>query len=411
MIKKLTQAQIDRLPYYVKKWTDIGLSTDKTNKEEAEKYIIESYKLAGLNPPEKIVWCGSPLSQTLVRAIILEDKNLMEKIEVSIPDSFWYSITDSVKKSVRESAGQSIRGSILSGIGDIVGENVWYSVVDSVWNEVRDSIRNSVAPSVWDIVRRIIFDSVSNNVWNSVLFRVVHSIREDVLSNVGQNVLIPSSVEQSILSSFEQTIYGYHDAYWLAFYDFFREELQLKKQTNILKGLSGLSKHCGWVLPHEKICWASERYCLLNRDERGKLHSLTSPAILYPDGWAIYAIHGIRVKEKVVLNPELITIKEIEEENNTEIKRLMIDRFGLDRFFIESGLKKLHEDKFGILYLRELPNDEPIVAVKVKNSTAESDGTFKDYFLRVPPDCKTAEEAVAWTFGFENGKYKPVIET
>ncbi len=49
--------------------------------------------------------------------------------------------------------------------------------------------------------------------------------------------------------------------------------------------------------------------------------------------------------------------------------------------------------------------------VKVVNSAPEPDGTFKDYFLRVPPTMQTARQAVAWTFGKESHEYAPVLET
>jgi hypothetical protein len=55
--------------------------------------------------------------------------------------------------------------------------------------------------------------------------------------------------------------------------------------------------------------------------------------------------------------------------------------------------------------------DEPLVMVKVRNSTPEPDGAYKDYFLRVPPTMRTAREAVAWTFGLEAEDYKPTQET
>lgn len=61
---------------------------------------------------------------------------------------------------------------------------------------------------------------------------------------------------------------------------------------------------------------------------------------------------------------------------------------------------------------KEQPNDEPIVVVRVKNSTAEPDGTFKDYFIRVPPTITNASHAVAWTFGIEPHEYyDPMLET
>ena len=45
------------------------------------------------------------------------------------------------------------------------------------------------------------------------------------------------------------------------------------------------------------------------------------------------------------------------------------------------------------------------------HSTPEPDGSVKKYMLRVDPKCRTAREAVAWTFDMEAGEYAPAIET
>jgi hypothetical protein len=49
--------------------------------------------------------------------------------------------------------------------------------------------------------------------------------------------------------------------------------------------------------------------------------------------------------------------------------------------------------------------------VEVRNSTPEPDGSVKHYWLRVPPHCKTASKAVAWTFGLSVKDYAPKRET
>lgn len=72
-IEKLTPAQTARFPEFIDKWTQIGLSTEPANRPEAEAGIVAAYKVAGLCAP-KIVWCSSPLSQGLTRAIILDHK-------------------------------------------------------------------------------------------------------------------------------------------------------------------------------------------------------------------------------------------------------------------------------------------------------------------------------------------------
>ena len=49
--------------------------------------------------------------------------------------------------------------------------------------------------------------------------------------------------------------------------------------------------------------------------------------------------------------------------------------------------------------------------VKVVNSTPEYDGTFKDYFLRVPPEMTRARQAIAWTFDKKETDYDPELQT
>ena len=49
--------------------------------------------------------------------------------------------------------------------------------------------------------------------------------------------------------------------------------------------------------------------------------------------------------------------------------------------------------------------------VEVRNSTPESDGSRRTYFLRVPPVMQTPREAVAWTFGLGTVEYRPEAES
>ena len=37
--------------------------------------------------------------------------------------------------------------------------------------------------------------------------------------------------------------------------------------------------------------------------------------------------------------------------------------------------------------------------------------TKRQYFLRVPPEMRTAREAVAWSFGIDPDDYVPAVET
>jgi hypothetical protein len=237
--------------------------------------------------------------------------------------------------------------------------SVWDSVGDSVWDSVRASVGASVG------------DSVGDSVWNSG--------------------------------------YGQHDTNWLAFYRYFHDECGLIAETEKLSGQWKVCKSAGWYLPFKNICLISERHNILHLDEQGRLHNPNGIALAYPDGWGVYAVHGVRLPEWIITEPEKITIDNITTESNAEIRRVMIDKFGADKY-AQSG-KVIQSDEFGTLYRREVQGDEPIVMVKVTNSTPEPDGSFKDYYLRVPPETKTAHEAVAWTFGMSAKEYLPEYQS
>jgi len=134
-------------------------------------------------------------------------------------------------------------------------------------------------------------------------------------------------------------------------------------------------------------------------------------AALESDIENLYFWHGVMVPAFVVVRPDWITVKHIETEENAEVRRIMIERYGMARYLVDSGAKEIHHDDFGTLYSKEIPGDEPLVMVKVVNSTAEPDGSFKDYFLRVPPTVTRAREAVAWTFDVPEEQYEPVLQT
>lgn len=203
--------------------------------------------------------------------------------------------------------------------------------------------------------------------------------------------------------------YGSFEASWLSFYSYFMEVCDV--DCSILEGLFETAKECGWWWPFEDTVIITPKPTLINRDEQGRLHSLTGAAVLYPDGFGVWAVHGVRVPKDIIEDPSSITPERIQKETNAEVRRVMIDKYGKDRYIIDSKAKIISEDDYGVLYSAGLPGDEALVMVKVVNSTPEPDGSFKDYFLRVPPTIKTAREAVAWSFEVDEKKYKVQIET
>jgi hypothetical protein len=117
------------------------------------------------------------------------------------------------------------------------------------------------------------------------------------------------------------------------------------------------------------------------------------------------------VPKWIVEQPQKITVENIDAEKNVEIRRIMLTRFGEARYLERNHAQLVGEDEYGKLYRRELEGDEPLVMVRVENGTPELDGTRKSYWLRVPPNITTAQEAVAWTFDTKAKDYQPQVQT
>ena len=166
---------------------------------------------------------------------------------------------------------------------------------------------------------------------------------------------------------------------------------------------------------------------------RKRLHNAEGPA-LRCDVENLYFWHGVLVPAFVVVRPEWITLKHIENELNAEVRRIMIDRYGPKKYLEDSGATVIQEcasDHYLIglrsarLLRKEVPDDEPIVMVDLLNYTPEPDGSTKRYLLRVDPNAYSGDAskdclaAVASTWRNQDGSlafkrpqdYAPVFES
>ena len=235
-------------------------------------------------------------------------------------------------------------------------------------------------------------------------------------------------------------------ASFCAYAEAMRDVLKLKlPQFEKYQAWEDAAIHGGFRVMHPEFCIVSDFPAEIHVDEQNRPHNDHGPSHRWRDGWALYHVHGVRVDDWIVEHPERITVQAIESETNAEVRRVMTERYGTARYLLDSGAVAVATDDYGVLYRKEVPDDEPIVMVRVLNTTPEPDGSlsraeaekvfgasavqrsldimrsidhpvsgeprWKDYMLRVPPTAGTAHEAVAWTFGKSVDDYAPSIES
>lgn len=172
---------------------------------------------------------------------------------------------------------------------------------------------------------------------------------------------------------------------------------------------------CNGFIIHNNICICVERptkVVVTGTDEAPRFHNTSGPALEYKDGFKAWVYKGIIVDKRIIEFPHTITAAEILTSENIERRRVLLEMYGTERFLMDSNAEMIDKSKHGSLYRKRLAGDEPLVMVRVKNATPEADGTYKEYFLRVPPNMTTAKQAVAWTFNMDEDKmYAPTIQT
>jgi len=187
---------------------------------------------------------------------------------------------------------------------------------------------------------------------------------------------------------------------WKARLDFFSTEYPFGPITRFTNEEGNLHKDDGpaYITP-TRITWY----------RNGKKHGLDA------DKWGSisYYYEGVRIPPHFYTKPDSLTITEVLAHPNTEVRYVGIKIVGMDRVLDSENTTIIHKDKQKNQILFQIKGifDEPVSYVKVVNSTQEPDGTYKDYYLCVPPTVKTCQQAVAWTFRLEEQEYQPEQET
>lgn len=165
------------------------------------------------------------------------------------------------------------------------------------------------------------------------------------------------------------------------------------------------------VYPYSTIAIAVHPAPTVNLDPEGRPHGEDGPALQWADGTRIFAWHGQLVPPTLIEEGAPVGRSRIARERDPLHRSVLIERYGLGRYLLESGASEIDAGTCGRLYRLPQHWNEPIVAVRVVNHTPEPDGSFREFWLRVPPTIVTARQAVAWTFDLPLAEYDPVAES
>lgn len=217
--------------------------------------------------------------------------------------------------------------------------------------------------------------------------------------------LDPSKSKNDIL---QEMSYGAHEAAWLSFYNYFQEAVGLDC-CNKLQGLMDLAKYTGWVSFYEDVVVFQHRPSKIKMDDQNRLHCEDGPAILYPDGYSIYAWHGQTIPADWIEKKDQMDPATAINWPNVEQRRAAAEIIGWAKVLDQLKSKVIDKDgdpEIGELHEVNIPDIGRERFLKVQC------GTGRTFALPVPPTMKTALEAQAWTWGMDVKEFKrPEVRT
>jgi hypothetical protein len=362
-LPRLSAFQKAALASYGERWSALRRSTSPVDRHEAEAGVAIAYEAAGLAPPREIIWGASPR----------EIANLW----VTAHDAGGENVRSLVVDLVRRKAEAAVDRAIGVAVRTALAEEPRLSRVPAFCTSIDEAVARDCA---------------------------------GIKPTLGKRLDALVSLRRRPSLGFPAASFGFQATSSLGVLEYFHDVCGLRRQTSALSGLWQVAKNAAWILPHERMCWLSERPTIIRSDTNGRLHAADGPALSFRDGWSVYAWKGVLVPPSIIERPERINVRSIAANHDPQIRRCMIDILTPQRFIAEGGADRVSQDETGILW-RQRWRWEAWAAVEVVNGTAEADGTHKRYFLQVPPTVRSAREAVAWTYGLTEQRYRPKLRT
>jgi hypothetical protein len=402
----LTPEERSHLAEVRARWTSFGFSTKPSDRDATRRAIESIYDAAGLGAPH-LVWCGSPLSLMLTANLVLWSESyrawfgwqrthaLRDRVSGSIRDSVETSLEYSVRDARQRGAWRHFFGH--------TDPAPWTSVTEPFRRSAQQSLSTAVTPLVEDWVvetarRALELSPVFSSVRDGVS-RAVQAFLDHVSSLAGYRVW---NVRQ------EPLVHGQHNADWVGLCDYFSDILALRAKGRGFSGYALLAASAGWALPRARTCWVSERPTVVKRDDTGRLHAESGPALVYPDGWESHFWHGVHVPREWIERSRKLDLEYVFNWRQPEQRRALAEiAGGWDGLLHHRGIRVIDHDA------------DPAIGTLLGWDSGGGHarflrvrcGTGRTFALPVPAECRTAREANAWTYGLRPGDYALEVRT
>jgi hypothetical protein len=357
LITRLTPGQEQRLGEVYQEWLQVGRSCGPVNRTEATAILGEFYSRIG-KPAPTVLFFSSPMMCILAWGVLSQlESQLRSQLGSQLGSQLRSQLESQLESQLRSQLESQLRSQLESQLGSQLESQLGSQLESQLGSQLRSQLESQLGSQLRSQLRSQLWSQLGNGGWPYFA--------------------------------------GQHWCAWEVFYAFCGEiGVRYGADEKALLDLwLRQSRELHWWFPYEGIVLASERHTALELDDRGRLHSPDKMACGYSDGCGVYAWHGTLIPERYYEKP--VTAVDILGEQNAEVRRCLMERYGIDRFVLDAGAKSIHRERDNELLAIDLRNDPDgrLVALKLRCPS-----TAAVYIIRVPPDQRKVREALAWSF-------------
>jgi hypothetical protein len=321
----LTRKQIAGMAVSRDEWLQAGLAVRKADRPRAEAGVRQAYRAAGLAPPKFTIWLQSPMAGAIGSALLAGAEPEGRFHWVELCDEFgnryfrrvWDDVWAQLGRQLEREFGLESQDGVceatwyeeVNPAGLALRERIWDGPISRAFKDIAPWVAEDICDDVWFEVGRPVGERVWDEVgaqaraaaWVDVVNRVTaggerypwNDPRQKIRRKVDR--VLWDQVWIEVWSELRRALYGQHDVATLAYLSFFSDNCDPAIGAELC-GLNEIGRSCGWWWPFENVAVLTERPVEVHLDDEGRLHNQDAAALVYPDGWEIWAVHGGRLQ-------------------------------------------------------------------------------------------------------------------
>ncbi|NEQ50805.1 MAG: hypothetical protein F6K11_11820 [Leptolyngbya sp. SIO3F4] len=416
----LTQKQLKTASKIERRWKKYIFPNEPIEKKNATEAIMAAYAAVGLSRPQ-VIFCESPyasLGYILEQLIDDLEQQLIDKIELYLsqcgPDLdsqlaqfLVHNLGILLRKQSRQTFGEQQSDSLQKL------QNPLMDHLDRRWSEeqlsrLKQRLRN---PPLKRPLTELV-EKQTGRLNAQMLACLVHKLQRRIndKSVKAQLRQLESLLKHQQFSRFVHRLgkqlsqyiaYNHciHPELWAiqgAWWEFCITVLNSKHDAEKWSAFQRITTQCGWILPYEKVCFVCARPIKLAFDMGERLHAEGEFSVLYEDGYGLYFHHGVALPKKYgQVKPEKWIPTWLLDENNAELRRILIQGIGYDRICKELNAAAVDSwQDYTLLKLNELVDDIDGQSISLLKMICPSTNFI--HAIRVPPNLSSAREAIRW---------------